>query len=314
MWTNIFQRFIDRILTIGKPGQIYIIPTFDGIKLLALNGTLLVIGLVYANNFVLLFNFILFCLFLGSMYYTHFNLRGIEVISVRQSQLHVNETGSIKLALKSSSELGHFFVSCRPQKSLYAQLDHNFKFSIDKSTDAIEVDIPLLGIKRGIEKVETIVLETLFPFHLFRCFTLFKTPLQIVVYPERKNLNMHSFFPVPETSANQGDDFVLKNYQTGDSLKRVHWKKLAQSNRWYSKSIIAPTHTPVILSLDETKIELKDKGRQIEDQLSSICHDLYRLQSQQIDFGLMINGELITPAKTTNHLRFCLRVLASYEN
>ena len=110
MITLLKEFFYDRISSSRKAHPIYILPTIDGLKVMALNFILLVMGLIYANNYVLLFNFILFCLFLGSMFYTHFNLSGLTLKNTQFPSMYVNENGVLSLTFNSSNAQGHYFI------------------------------------------------------------------------------------------------------------------------------------------------------------------------------------------------------------
>jgi uncharacterized protein (DUF58 family) len=311
MWTSFKKRISRKIESIGKVEQLYIVPTLDGLKLLALNLILLIIGLVYANNFVLLFNFILFCLFLGSMYYTHFNLQGLKLISAKLPPVHVNNKGLLTLHFKSKSKMGHYFLKLKLKNSLFKTEEDLLPFSFDADFhNELTINIPVVGVRRGQGVLSNICIETYFPFHLFRCFVYFKPQLDVIIYPEKKDLQIHHAETVREENSYDDNDYILNNYQLGDSLKRVHWKKLAQTNRWYSKIHIAPKLNPIMLSLDLTQIQVLS----IEEQLSSLSSALYQLHFQNIKYGLKFNDFLIPPNHSAQQLSRCLKALAVYES
>ncbi len=297
--------------TLSKTEQTYIIPTFDGMKLLILNLILLIIGLVYANNYVLLFNFILFCLFLGSMYYTHFNLQGLILVSAKLTPVHVNEVGVLTLHFKTHSRFGHHFLKLRINNKLVQILDQDFNFSFSENLGGIlKVEIPTKGTRRGVEVFNRICIETLFPFHLFRSFSYFKSSLEILVFPEKKDLNIHTTLENLEDKLYEGDDFILNNFQLGDSLKRVHWKKLAQTSRWYTKKALTPDDSPVTLQSGPESIEKFG----LENQLSSLTFAIIYHQYQNTKYGLSIGNIFLPPNHGSQHLLKCLTLLANYEN
>jgi len=313
MLIRIKEILLKKIASLRRYDQLYIIPTLDGIKLVILNFILLVIGLIYANNYVLLFNFILFCLFLGSMYYTHFNLQGLKLVSAKLAPFHVGETGILQLNFKSSSGLGHHFLNLflKNETSLkFVGEKHSFSILDFSQENNISIKIPIQAIKRGQFKLTTIYLETLFPFHLFRTFTYLNPKIDVVIYPEKKSSYLHTIKKINVDLKNDGDDFSIKEFQTGDSLKRVHWKKLAQTNRWYSKNVISETALPVILSFSDIKISKKQK----EAELSSMAHNLYDLHFQNFKYGVALTEKIyIAPGNSINHLNKCLSLLAIYE-
>jgi uncharacterized protein (DUF58 family) len=312
MLTKAQNAFENKILSVGRQGQLYIVPTLDGLKLLALNLILLIVGLVYANNYVLLFNFILFCLFIGSMYYTHFNLQGLKLTSAKINPLHVNETGAISLLFKSKSSLGHHFLNVRLKNKLISG-EESFSFSMFENVPNQKVEVPIKALNRGVNNLSRINVETKFPFHLFRAFTFFDVGLQVVVYPERLNSALHEKLFISEEKNGSDEDYYLKNYVAGDSLKRVHWKKFAQTGKMFSKQLNSSEDLPVVLGFSADNLSKEEK----EKELTSICFGLHELHSQNIFYGLTLESEnktyLIEPGLSQYHLTKCLRVLAEYE-
>ncbi len=303
MFRSLRSFFYNRAANSGRKHPLYIIPTIDGLKVIALNITLLVIGLVYANNYVLLFNFVLFCLFLGSMFYTHFNLSGVKLESVQLPSFHVGEDSNAILHFSSSNAQGHYFV--RPYfKSSLVKLN-NFKETFPiKANETTVVKISLRGVKRGQDTIKSIYIETLFPFNFFRCFTFFNINQDLFIFPERANLHIHEELEVTDSKKEDGDDFYLRDYVPGDSLKRVDWKKLAQTNKWYTRQFQAHIPSPIMLILDKTPVE---------DTLKSISFSIHNLHQQNIKYGLKLGDSvLIAPENSPRHLIQCLRELAKY--
>ena len=298
------EYFYERASNSKRVHPIYILPTIDGLKVIALNLILLILGLVYANNYILLFNFILFCLFLGSMFYTHFNLSGLTLKSAQFPPLYVNESGLLNLSFKSSNAQGHYFIRPYFKSSTIKLLEPNKTFPIS-SKDNTVVNISIQAISRGHDNIKSIYIETLFPFNFFRCFTFFKIDQSCLIYPERSDLRLHEEIELIEEGREEGDDFFIREYQIGDSLKRVDWKKLAQTNRWYTRQFQTARPNPILLILNETPLE---------DTLKSICFTMHILHQQDVKYGLKLGHKiLISPDHSSRHLNNCLRELARYE-
>lgn len=296
--------FYDRAVNSRRNHPLYIVPTVDGLKVIALNLILLIIGLIYANNYVLLFNFILFCLFLGSMFYTHFNLSGLKLEGFFINSLHENEEGVAILTLSSKNSQGHYFI--RPYFK-----GHSIHLSSPKETFSIkteeqaQIKIPIKGVKRGKEIIRAVYLETLFPLNFFCCFTFFNIDQEVYVYPRRENLKIHDEKEVMEEEKDRGEEFHLRDYQPGDSLKRVDWKKLAQTNKWYTRQFTENTPHPVMLILKDTPTE---------ETLRSICYRLYELHQKNTKYGLQLGDNIfLSPGHSPKHFTQCLRELAHYD-
>lgn len=309
MLTKAQTGFENKIYALGRQGQLYIVPTLDGIKLLCLNLILLIVGLVYANNYVLLFNFILFCLFIGSMYYTHFNLQGLKLFSSKLNPSHAGENGVLVLNLKSNSALGHHFIGVTLKNALIQTADSHFTFSIKEHQNTYRAEVPVRSDKRGVSNLKRICVETRFPFHLFRAFTYFDLDLKIIVYPEKRSLDVHRENSLAEEKSGNDDEYYLKNFTPGDSLKRIHWKKFAQTGKLLSKQTTSHEELPVVLGFSSEDLSKEEK----EIELSSICFALHVLHSQNLSYGLALDKVSIEPGHSQMHLNHCLRALAEYE-
>lgn len=309
MLTKAHTKFESKLYALGRQGQLYIVPTLDGLKLLCLNLILLIVGLVYANNYVLLFNFILFCLFIGSMYYTHFNLQGLKLSTTKLNPLHASENGVLILNFKSRSALGHHFLSVSFKNLLIQTADSPFHFSIKEHQNSYRAEIPVRAMQRGVTQLKRICVETRFPFHLFKAFTYFDLDLKVLVYPEKRFLDSHSENSLAEEKSGNDDEYYLKNFTQGDSLKRIHWKKFAQTGKLLTKQMISNEELPVVLGFSSEDLTPAEK----ESELSSICYALHHLHSQNMSYGLALDKIAVEPAHSQNHLNNCLRALAEYE-
>lgn len=297
----------------GRPQKIYILPTLDGLKLLGLNLILLVIGLVYANNYILLFNFILFGLFLCSMFYTHFNLEGLQVEAIKLSPTHAGENNSIQIYFKSHSKLGHNFINLKIDSELISLDDHSFSFT--KSYGQLKTEVKLKALARGVEHINHIYLETLFPFHLFRCVSFHQCNLEIIVYPQLNSAKLFSEINNPSNKNDESDEIELRHFRHGDTASRVDWKKLAQTDRWYTKILTSPNLQPVTLSF-QNDTHNRDN---IEHQLSSIATYIRLYHSRGVAYGLSLEHHnkktsTVMPNYSLFHLQYCLKLLAQYEH
>jgi len=92
-------------------------------------------------------------------------------------------------------------------------------------------------LQRGVYPLPEIRLSTTFPFGFTECMRTFATPGEIVVYPARGTLSRHMTSTLtsrtmrtghPSRSGMMNDEFhMLREYQPGDSLRRIHWRASA---------------------------------------------------------------------------------------
>ena len=238
------------------------------------------------------------------MFYTHFNISGLSLVSAHLPSLHVKEDGVLTLFFKTRNAQGNYFIKPSFKSSLLKINNEKITFPISFGNES-QINLPVTAIKRGHENLQSIYIESLFPFNFFRCFTFFRIDQDFYVYPERENLGIHEEIEISENDQGEGDEFFLRDYQVGDSLKRVDWKKLAQTNRWYTRQFQAAKPSPRMLVMNQTPKE---------ETLKSICYALHSLHQQDIKYGIKLNEDvLIVPENSPMHLIHCLRELASYE-
>jgi uncharacterized protein (DUF58 family) len=295
--------WINKFFFTSPANRIYIIPTFDGIKLITVNLLLLILGLTYANNFVLLFNFLLFCIFLSTMFYTNYNLQGIRVVEAEVLPRHANEPGTLKLFFQTKSKLGHYFISAKffiNGEEIISPL-----FNIEKTNLTYSMTIPKMT--RGLKKITRVEISTKFPFHLFKSFTYSNISTEFIIYPARIN-HEYQNGQDQQASGSDLDDFKIRNYQIGDSPNRIIWKKAS------GIELLVRDHD--LSQIQNIIFRVEDlKGEALEQHLSEIVESLYRCSFSKISFGIETSQKLITASEfDSKHLERCLSLLGVIEN
>ena len=105
----------------------------------------------------------------------------------------------------------------------------------------IEVQITVTPLRRGLFRLEGIILARTDPFGLFRAFAKIPAPETMLILPKR--------YPLPEivlpgemrfqeggvamaSNVGQSDEFVsLREYRRGDPLRRIHWRSWARAGK-----------------------------------------------------------------------------------
>jgi uncharacterized protein (DUF58 family) len=245
------------------------------------------------------------------MFYTHFNLEGIKLEMLFLPPTYAGEKNKLTLFFKTTSSLGHHYININLDSKLI-QTEEAI-FSIAASNDSsIKAEVNVSAIKRGVESIHLVRLETLFPFHLFRCISYHPCKLEVIVYPATNNQKLFLETTTSQDEKNEPDDLLLRNFEQGDSYSRVDWKKVAQKNIWYTKISNSVKNTPVILQLDNCV------GENCEKKISSIATQIRVYQANQTPYGLYLTNKdepplIIAPSLSLSHLNRCLRILAQYE-
>jgi uncharacterized protein (DUF58 family) len=295
-------KLIDYFANNAKTNRVFIIPTFLGIKLLIVNIILLSMGLIYANNYLILFNFIFFCLFIISMFYTHFNLYGLELKLADCSENFANDFFEISLKFKTPNKQTYPAIF-----TCFKILNENYRlgpFSINDNGDVVPIKFKLQ--KRGSFLVKKIELETLFPLNLFKAFCYFKSDLNIVVYPELVN-TYKSGNDSLASQINEDFHFDLRDYVKGDKLNRIAWKK-SREDSLKTKVEINDDGNAVVFKLDQIPAD------KTEYELSVLASSIKRCHDQGIPYGLSTSKHIIKPSKpSATQLKNTMRILAEYE-
>ena len=103
------------------------------------------------------------------------------------------------------------------------------------------------------------------------------------------------------------DDFQgLREYQPGDSRKRLDWRAWSRGQGLHSKIFAEPQHECQWLTLAQAP------GQSLEQQLSCLAGWVLQLQQRRQPYGLELPGTRIQPAAGEAHQEACLRALALY--
>jgi uncharacterized protein (DUF58 family) len=223
--------------------------------------------------------------------------------------LHAGENGFIGFSFKSRSSLGHHFLRIKIKSAFLEASEQSFHFSMKDHQSTAKVDFPVKGIKRGVSELKRITVETRFPFHLFRAFTYFDLNIKTTVYPEKKAEKIHNETALAYEKHDGEDDYTLKSFQPGDSLKRILWKKYAQTGKLITKQMASVEELPVMLSFSNEDLSSAEKER----ELSSLCFAIHLFHSQNMNYGLALQKRTINPGNSQQHLSDCLGALAEYE-
>lgn len=285
-----------------KKHPIYIIPTLDGFKVLGLNFLLLIIGLIYANNYVLLFNFILFCLVLGSMFYTHHNLRGLNIFFIGVENGYEKEANLLKITFQSTNPEGHDRIEVEAfHPDLISFSGKPFFMKTQSSIAGHEMSLVFQG--RGKKTLNYVGISTKFPLGFFKAFTYFNIDSSFYCYPERVDQKL-TIAKLEDGTNNEKEETELRNYRLGDPLKRVDWKKLAKSNHWYTKSLSGNEHQIIYITLEKNSTE-------IESQIKQASFLISQAETNGMEYGIRMNDQvIITSDKGSIHQENCLRFLS----
>ena len=169
--------------------------------------------------------------------------------------------------------------------------------------------------KRGRFKPERLNIFTRYPLGLIVAWSYAQLDMHSIVYPKPILQNSNSIDQSMHDTSEQGleiahgtSDFAgVRNYQTGDSLKHIHWGAYAKTRNLLSKTFVDYTSHDQWLVFDELS-----HIQGTEPKLSHLCALVLQYHQEQQTFGLKLPEQTIQPASGDAHKTNCLMALALF--
>lgn len=294
--------------------RVYIFLTRHGF-LFALSLTVMLLGAVnYSNSMAYGLTFLLAGLFFVCMLHTYRNLRGLVVQfqeippgygggGVTVPVLFDNRAGAARVAL---------CVKPHPKARAARPANAAATFSIPAG-DFRQVDVPIATPRRGVFRLERLLLYSSYPLGLFEAWSYLDTHPPYIVYP--RAAGSRQLPPLREhATQNQigqqpgSDDFSgFRPYRPGDSIRNVDWKAYARQHVLLSKRFVGTGSRKLTLGWDSLPAALN-----VEARLSQLC--LWVLSAERLGhlYALEIPGHAVAHGSGAAHRRSCLELLARF--
>ncbi|MDP4528659.1 DUF58 domain-containing protein [Alkalimonas delamerensis] len=273
-----------------------VFPTRYGFWFVLLIVLLYLLGTNYQNNLILLLGYLLLSVFVLSIWFAWRNLAGLCIELQPPEPIHAGQSLQLNLRLSSRHGFQALKLSCHNSSTVLS----------NQQQAALRWTEP----KRGHYQTGVLTIASDYPLGLIRCWSYLPAELSYWVYPAPLPPQQ------PAHGAAQTEDQQqqlasslpeqLKNYQPGDPIKRLHWKRLARQ----------PDH-PVVrvaeqsFQADPRWLEVPPlQGAALEQCLSEVCYQLLALESKGQPYGLRTPKGQLEPALGPLHLQQCLQRLA----
>jgi uncharacterized protein (DUF58 family) len=173
------------------------------------------------------------------------------------------------------------------------------------------VKVPLPAPARGRLSAPRIVIETRFPFGLWRAWGYLTPALTGIVYPKPED-NAPSLPPAAGGEADlvgmasSGDDFAgVRPYQPGDAQRLIAWRLAARSDDLSVKQFEAAGGGELMLDYDALPPSLD-----LEARLSRLTRWVLDADVARMRYGLRLPDAMIFIGSGTQHRDQCLTALA----
>ena len=220
--------------------RIYLLPSGRGMFLIVTALLLLLVGINYQLSLAFVVAFLLAGLMQAALLASWRNLHGLRVLAGRSPQTQPGEPLRFALTLVSPERSRHGIrldaridgeaIHCAP---LLAQAD-----------GTIAATLAIIARQRGIVRLGRVTVETRAPYGLVRAWSYvhFDWAGIVEATPEKPSPPLplaggadEQHAPAAREHAAHDPD-TLRDYVAGDSLRRVAWKQVAKSGRWYTRS------------------------------------------------------------------------------
>lgn len=287
--------------------RIYILPTRQGVLYGLALFVMLLCSMNYSNSMGFMLTFVLTSLSFTAMYACHANLTGLEITTGKTPPVFAGEIARFVVHLANPGR------STRTAITLSAsQGDTTVTGDVTAGGDGC-VAVPLRAERRGWLKLERLVVETSYPFTLFRAWGWLHMNLRVLVYP--KPAVDAPPLPWPEGGRGGGrpadrgeEDFSgLRGYRPGDSPRHIAWKVSARVQRLLTKQFTGSGEEQRWLDWER----LSDPDP--EQRLSVLCRWVLVAHAENLDYGLCLPGKTIAIAGGAAHRDRCLEALALFQ-
>jgi uncharacterized protein (DUF58 family) len=286
--------------------NLFIFPSKVGFSFLLLILLCWLVATNYENNVVFAITCLLTSIFLVCILHSFFNMSGLSVTFVRVSPVFTGETLTVEILLNQKH--------LRYREGIKISFKDGETSTVSmQGKENITLHVSVLAPQRGYFHPGRLQVESVYPLGLLRVWTKIDLNIECLVYP-RPIFNAFESFG--HSGRGEGalqlddgsEDFVgLKDYQPGDSLKRIAWKQYAREQGLYTKHYADYQDERIWLDWDALP------GLDRESRLSVLTGKLLKVVVTGQHYGLKLPGVNIAPNNGETHKYLILKELALFE-
>lgn len=306
---DLFDRWLKRRIppsprVILSHRQIFIVPTRAGLALLLLLLIMLIGAINYQNSLVYGVTFLLGSLFWVSLHHTYRNLASLEVHAAGSTPVFAGEMAPLDLNLIAPRH-EHQALVFSWQGAQSRQID------VGKNGES-RITLYYPTQTRGWLRPGRLRIDTRYPLGWFVAWSLVDLDWQVLVYPRIISIALPPLGygedgTTEQQMAEGTDDFQgLRNYQPGDSRRRLDWRAYSRGQGLHSKVFAEPIQSARWLDLADTP------GAHLDQRLSHLAGWVMQLELSGQPYGLQLGATRIAAGSGERHRDRCLRTLALY--
>lgn len=295
--------------------RIYILPTRQGMGF-GLAVLVMLLGAInYANALGYVLSFMLVGISLVSMVHAVRNLSGLTLLADESAPVFAGETANFRLRADNRGQRQRFglLVRLTGHRRGGGENDAILHFHLDADSMR-RIELAGTAGHRGWYSPGCVTIATRFPFGLFRAWSRRDIGLRCLVYPRPVGEQPLPAFRHGESGHQGGlekgeDEFSgLRDYQPGDSARRVHWKAVARGQGVPVKVFSGATSGVTLLRWQDVRVD------DTETRLSQLSRWIVDAERQNLRYGLSLPGLDVPTDSGHEHRHRCLQALALYDD
>ena len=198
--------------------KIYIYPNLNGIGLSLFVFFCFLISVFYENNSGLLLSIIIFFIFFISILISHQNINNLKISSLNEYYVEANKNKKLTFVMENLSKEKKLNININYQKQNignynFSQKINNLKLNYNKKL-------------RGVYLLDTITLNSIYPFGVIKTKVNHNPNCDIIVYPQSIKPNQELLNEFNIHKSIDADEFDgIDEFKNGDSYSKIAWKK-----------------------------------------------------------------------------------------
>ena len=310
--------------------NIYVIPAQAGFGLIGIILLTLVAAINFQNSLIYVVSFWLASLLLVNVLYSYRNLSGLQLELLGPEPCFAGQQCLVSLRASGKGDKESIYVGWKEIDLAMIDLavvdtrgvdtpgvdkrGLDLRWDDASTEGSLDFQVAYPAPSRGRLKPPRLELFTRYPAGLVISWAYARLDIQAIVYPHPQLMDDNRIAGAADESAEDGRELVngvsdfsgMRPYQEGDSPRRIHWAKYAQTGKLYSKVFV--DYQQHDLWLDWASL----LSGTIEQRLSHLCARVLQLSEQQQRFGLRLPGKTLLPDTGGAHRAACLTALALY--
>jgi uncharacterized protein (DUF58 family) len=282
--------------------NIYILPTRAGFTFALTLIVMLLAAINYQLNLGYALTFALAGAGIVSMHLTHGNLRGLTLHLRPSASVFAGEAALLEVVLTNPGRTRHglalrFEHGAAPAPATEAGASRGFAWCDVSAGGQQTTHLALVPAERGWHTVPTLVVETVFPFGLFRAWTVWRPAGRVLAWPRPEEgappLPASAAEPGAETNrkraADGGEFDGVRPWRRGDTMRQVVWKKVARSNELVSRETAGSGRQEVWLDWNQAAVN------GTEPRLARLAAWVLAADRAGLPYGLRLPGQELPP-------------------